>query len=153
VPPSEKRGRVHTSTVTVAVLYYPPEQAFELVDKDLEIEWFSGTGPGGQHKNKTQNSCRLRHVPTNLVATAQTRSRANSLAQARAELGKRVQALLSQNSHAAVSQTRKEQVGSGQRGDKIRTIQLQHDSAVDHRTNKRCTCEQYLKGEMFRLWC
>lgn len=134
------------------MLEYPSEQAIEILDKDLVIEWFSGTGPGGQHKNKTQNSCRLRHNPTGIVVTAQTRSRTNSLAQAREELEKRVKQQTSQISHNSLDSTRREQVGSGQRGDKIRTIQIQHDSAVDHRTGKRCTAESYLKGEIYKLW-
>ncbi len=134
------------------MLEYVSEQAIEILDKDLTIEWFSGTGPGGQHKNKTQNSCRLKHTPTGIVVSAQTRSRANSLAQARAELEKRVKQLNSQNTHASLDSTRRQQVGSGQRGDKIRTIQIQHDSAVDHRTGKRCTAESYLKGDIYKLW-
>lgn len=152
VPPTEKRGRVHTSTVTVAVLEYPSEQAIEILDKDLTIEWFSGTGPGGQNRNKVMASCRLRHTPTGIVVSAQTRSRVTSLAQAKAELTSRIHAQCNARQHLVTSQERKQQVGSGQRGDKIRTIQIQHDCVVDHRTGKRCSAESYLKGEIYKLW-
>jgi peptide chain release factor 1 len=134
------------------VLDYPSEQAIEILDKDLTIEWFSGTGPGGQNRNKVMASCRLRHTPTGVVVTAQTRSRVTSLAQAKQELTARIQASVKTQAHRDTSEIRKQQVGSGQRGDKIRTIQLQHDSAVDHRTGKRCSAESYLKGDCYKLW-
>ena len=134
------------------MLEYPSEQAVEILDKDLIIEWFSGTGPGGQNRNKVMASCRLRHAPTGVVVTSQTRSRVTSLAQAKQELISRIQANSKNRDHTHTSEIRKQQVGSGQRGDKIRTIQIQHDSAVDHRTGKRCTAESYLKGDIYKLW-
>lgn len=134
------------------MLEYPSEQAIEILDKDLVIEWFSGTGPGGQNRNKVMASCRLRHTPTGVVVTAQTRSRTTSFAQARQELETRLQNRFKSQAASQTSQERKHQVGSGQRGDKIRTIQIQHDSVVDHRTGKRCTAESYLKGEIYKLW-
>ena len=96
--------------------------------------------------------CRLKHVPTGIVATAQTRSRKTSLSQAMQALKQRVTELETGTKLAEVNNIRKEQVGTGQRGDKIRTIQFQNNSAVDHRTGKRCTSEQYLRGEMHKLW-
>ena len=142
---------MHTSTVTVAVLEYY-KQEINLDDNDLVVEWFSGTGAGGQHRNKTQNSCRLIHKPTGIVASAQTRSRTNSLENARQVLLERMTTAQSETVHNSLSQTRKTQVGSGQRGDKIRTIQFQNDNAVDHRTGKRCTAQDYIKGHMYKLW-
>ena len=152
VPPTEKRGRVHTSTVTVAVLDVPPRSQIQLQECDLEIQWFSGTGAGGQHRNKTQNSCRLIHKPTGVVAMASTRSRANSLDQARAVMIDRLQEQANLVNHSSRAQTRKDQVGSGMRGDKIRTIQFTHDQVVDHRTLKRITAEKYMRGFMNELW-
>jgi peptide chain release factor 1 len=129
-----------------------PQTEIILHERDLEIEWFSGTGAGGQHRNKHQNSCRLRHVPSGVVVSAQSRSRANSLNEATAELKRR----LTENTNSSIreknSSVRKEQVGSGQRGDKVRTIQFQNNTAVDHRNNKRITAEAYLKGNMNLLW-
>jgi len=152
VPPTEKRGRVHTSTVTVAVLDTTENSKIKLSLDDCEITWFSGTGPGGQNRNKVMASCRLRHKPTGIVTTAQTRSRTNSLQQAQASMLERLQTLQDSKVAATTGAERKQQVGSGQRGDKIRTIQLQHDSAVDHRTGRRCTAEDYLRGHMDKLW-
>lgn len=123
------------------------------IDKnDLEISWFSGTGPGGQNRNKVQASCRLKHIPSGIIATAQTRSRSNSYEQAYESLKKR----LEENTHMIkqnnLRNTIKSQVGSGQRGDKIRTIQFQHNVATDHRTGKKITAEEYMQGYMDRLW-
>jgi peptide chain release factor 1 len=123
------------------------------IDKnDLEISWFSGTGPGGQNRNKVQASCRLKHIPSGIIATAQTRSRSNSYEQAYESLKKR----LEENTHMIKQNNLrnmiKSQVGSGQRGDKIRTIQFQHNVATDHRTGKKITAEEYMQGYMDRLW-
>jgi peptide chain release factor 1 len=152
VPPTEKRGRVHTSTVTVAVMSHEPRTRAIIRDEDLEITWFSGTGPGGQNRNKVMASCRLRHVPTGIMITAQTRSRVNSLEQAKADLMRRLEESEALALETAARIERSRQVGSGQRGDKIRTIQFQNDTAVDHRTNKRITADQYMRGMMDRLW-
>lgn len=152
VPPTEKRGRVHTSTVTVAVLDAPPQSQIQLDDADLEIQWFSGTGAGGQHRNKTMNSCRLIHKPTGIVAMASTRSRANSLDEARKTMIERLQSQANLANHSLRAQTRKDQVGSGMRGDKVRTLQFTHDQAVDHRTLKRITAEKFMRGFMNELW-
>jgi len=122
------------------------------MDDDLEVTWFSGTGPGGQNRNKVMASCRLRHIPSGIMITAQTRSRANSLEQARSDLTRRLEEIQLLESETVARSERLRQVGSGQRGDKIRTIQFQNDMATDHRTNKRITAEQYLKGQMDRLW-
>lgn len=131
---------------------YNPQQEVEIHERDLEISWFSGTGAGGQHRNKTQNSCRLRHIPTGIEVCAQTRSRTNSLNEAKTELKRRLTSEQNNTIRTERSTLRKEQVGSGQRGDKIRTIQFQNNVAQDHRTGKRITAEQYMKGNMNLLW-
>ena len=89
VPPTERKGRVHTSTVTVAVLD-PSIAQTAIQDRDLRVEWYSGTGAGGQYRNKHQNSCRITHIPTGIQATAQCRSRENSYTEARAAIEQRV---------------------------------------------------------------
>lgn len=129
-----------------------PTEEVDINDQDLEISWFSGTGAGGQHRNKTQNSCRIRHVPTNIVVSAQTRSRTNSLNEAKAELKRRLTFKQNSSIRNEESIMRRGQVGTGQRGDKIRTIQFQNNTAQDHRTGKRITAEQYMKGNMNLLW-
>ena len=91
VPPTERKGRVHTSTVTVAVVDRTTEiGSVAIPQHDLKIEWYSGTGAGGQHRNKHQNSARVTHIPSGIVVTAQCRSRQNSFEQAMTEIQHRV---------------------------------------------------------------
>lgn len=151
MPPTERKGRVHTSTVTVAVID-PTENKLEFQDSDFTIEWFSGTGAGGQNRNKVKNSCRMTHLPTGLTATAQTRDRNNSLKMATDALTQKVTDYYRSKHFSGIANERKNQVGSGQRGDKIRTIRFQDDTATDHRNGKRTTSKKYLQGYMDLLW-
>lgn len=152
VPPTEKRGRVHTSTVTVAVLDHAISTQPVLDDRDLRIEWFHGTGPGGQHRNKHANSCRLIHLPTGTVTTCQSRSRESSLASAREEMARRLREETMTRQHLEINYHRRSQLGSGQRGDKTRTIQFTNDRVVDHRTGGSMRASDFMSGFMHRLW-
>lgn len=154
-PPTEKRGRVHTSTVTVAVLgddiKTDPRYAMR-EDKDFYVEWFSGTGKGGQHRNKHQNSCRYYHLPTGLMESRQGRSRENNLKDAKDALIKKLNGAENSEMSTAKSKIRKDQVGSGMRGDKIRTIRFQDDIATDHESGRTTTAKKYMRGFMDELW-
>ena len=152
IPPSEKRGRVQTSTVTVAVL-----DEFDAVpaitsDHDLRIEWFSGTGAGGQHRNKHQNSCRLIHITSGLVVTAQTRCRTSSEAAARDEMQRRLHETCHSNRKNHHDAVRKDQVGSGMRADKIRTYRFQDDVVKDHITGRDAALNSVMCGKFNLLW-
>ena len=125
---------------------------FIIKESDLRLEWFSGTGCGGQHKNKHQNSCRLIHIPTGITQTAQTRSRENSYKLAYTELIKLVSKISYDNHKGQTASIRKDQVGSGMRGDKIRTLRFQDNTAVDHRTGKRMLADKFMRGFMDELW-
>jgi peptide chain release factor 1 len=152
VPPTERKGRVHTSTVTVAViddLNYNPNQ---INQSDIKVEWYSGTGAGGQHRNKHQNSCRLTHIPTGTIATAQCRSRENSYNEALNALTNRVDSQTRSRYNNSVAIERKQQVGSGMRGDKIRTYRFQDDRVQDHNTNKTASVKKILAGNFDLLW-
>lgn len=155
MPPTERRGRVHSSTVTVAVLgdaeadLRPYQRRGE---QDYLIEWYSGSGAGGQHRNKHQNSARVTHVPTGIVRTAQTRSRDNSLRSAMAAINEELDRIAGQAADAAQNGVRRGQVGSGERSDKRRTVRFQHDEVIDHITAKRMTIKDYMSGKMERLW-
>jgi peptide chain release factor 1 len=151
IPPTEKKGRVHTSTVTVAILE-DKQLNFTLNETDLKCEWFSGTGSGGQHRNKTQNSCRLIHKPSGIIVTAQTRSRQSSYNECLKELESRLREMETEKLTNSISQKRKVQVGSGMRGDKIRTYRFQDDKVFDHNTGKTSFCEKVLKGNFDLLW-
>lgn len=153
VPPTERRGRVHTSTVTVAVIdtdQLPHES--DVRDCDLKIEWYSGTGAGGQYRNKHQNSCRITHMPTGITAKAECRSRQNSLDSARADVKRRVQEHRQLDWQLDQAQRRKSQVGSGMRGDKIRTYRFQDDVVQDHQTGKKGSVKRVMAGDIDLLW-
>lgn len=128
------------------------KQVIDIKDKDLRIEWFSGTGCGGQRRNKVQASCRIRHLPSGIVCTAQSRTRENSKKEAMDELIKRVNDQHASSKLQAESSIKRQQVGSGMRGDKIRTLRFQDNNATDHVTGKKMKADRYMKGFMDELW-
>jgi peptide chain release factor 1 len=151
VPPTERKGRVHTSTVTVAVV--DPQVINTVIrDSDLQIEWYSGTGAGGQYRNKHQNSCRITHIPTGITAKSECRSRTNSQAEAMSAIQKRVDESLQNKYNTNLASDRKQQVGTGMRGDKIRTYRFQDDQVQDHITNNRASTKKVLQGNFDLLW-
>ena len=152
VPPTERKGRVHTSTVTVAVIDPTEIKAIEFNQKDFKIEWYSGTGAGGQHRNKHQNSCRLTHIKTNIIVTAQCRSRENSLNEATQAILEKLNSNHFSKEKQFISKDRKEQVGSGMRGDKIRTYRFQDNCVTDHITGKTAQTNKVLAGYFDLLW-
>ena len=153
VPPTERKGRVHTSTVTVAIVDSESAVAnASIPDAHLRIEWYSGTGAGGQHRNKHQNSCRITHIPTGTVVTAQTRSRQSSLAQALQTVQETVNNLAKSSYNSSIASDRKQQVGSGMRGDKIRTYRFQDDVVKDHITDNTASVKKVMSGNFDLLW-
>ncbi len=153
VPPTERKGRVHTSTVTVAVIdRIEGIGPSSIPQGDLKIEWYSGTGAGGQHRNKHQNSCRITHLPSGLIVTAQTRSRQNSLNAAMADLQQRLDNEAKRQYNNTIASDRKRQVGTGMRGDKIRTYRFQDDVVKDHLTDKTSSVKKVLAGNFDLLW-
>ena len=153
VPPTERKGRVHTSTVTVAVIDRMAEiGSVSIPSNELKVEWYSGTGAGGQHRNKHQNSCRLTHIPSGVVVTAQCRSRQNSFDEAMTTLQQRIDKEWKRQYNNTVASDRKQQVGSGMRGDKIRTYRFQDDVVKDHITDKSASARKVLAGNFDLLW-
>jgi len=153
VPPTERKGRVHTSTVTVAIVdSESPAKQQTIPNTDLRFEWYSGTGAGGQNRNKVKSSCRITHIPTGEIATAQTRSRQNSLKLAMEDIQQRVDKLVKTSYNTHIASDRRQQVGSGMRGDKIRTIRFQDNIVTDHNTGKKTTAQKYMNGCMDLLW-
>lgn len=147
VPPTERQGRVHTSTVTCAVLEENDKNLETIKSQDVEVQWYSGTGSGGQHRNKHQNSCRLIHKKTGMVATAQCRSRQQSYELAMQDLMQRLTHQEKKKGHEKENRERHTQVGSGMRGDKIRTYRFQDDSVKDHRTEKALRLKKVMAGD------
>lgn len=152
VPPTEKKGRVHTSTVTVAVMPTSNQKELQIEKKDLKIEWYSGSGAGGQHRNKHQNSVRLTHIPTNITVSSQCRSRENSLSTAMETLVERLRRETQYKIYKEETQDRKNKVGSGMRGDKKRTYRFQDDIVTDHDTDIKASVSIVLKGYFDLLW-
>lgn len=153
VPPTERKGRVHTSTVTVAVIdRIEGIGPSSIPDCDLRVEWYSGTGAGGQHRNKHQNSCRITHIPSGVVATAQTRSRQSSYDQAMTAIQTAVDKAAERCYNSNIASDRKSQVGTGMRGDKIRTYRFQDDTVQDHITGKRSKVKKVMNGHFDELW-
>lgn len=152
MPPTERKGRVHTSTVTVAVI--DPQEKKEIIwnDKDFEVEWYSGTGCGGQKRNKTQNCCRITHIESGIISTAQCRSRINSFEESKSSMLEKLSKIEDNAAQKKLSQEKKLQVGSGMRGDKIRTYMDQHGIVKDHRTEKSASFNKILSGNFDLLW-
>lgn len=152
VPPTESKGRVHTSSVTVAVIPEGQSKTRIFSDNEFRVEWFSGTGKGGQHRNKKQNSCRVIHIPTGLVETRQGRVRESNYKDAKKSLEQKIQENYENKVNCAVAQNRKQQVGSGMRGDKIRTYRFRDNIVSDHVSGKKASCNKVMKGKFELLW-
>lgn len=152
VPPTEKRGRVHTSTVTVAVLNEPDAGTYAVSERDVEWKATRGSGAGGQHRNKTDSAIQLHHLPTGLRVRAEgERSQHQNRAAALAILRARLAALHTEGIAQARNTDRRTQVGSGMRGDKVRTIRTQDGVVTDHRTGCRIPFNAYERGDFSGL--
>lgn len=151
VPPTERKGRVQTSTVTVSVVELLLGQQFTLRDQDIKVFTTTAGGPGGQHQNKTRSAVVMRHLPTGIEASASARCQHQNRRQARAVLESRVAELMTRRQSESENARRREQLGTGERGDKIRTYREQDDQVVDHRTGAKCRLSDVRKGQIERL--
>lgn len=147
VPPTEKRGRMQTSTVTVAVLAPEDSSVSKLDLNEVEITTARGTGPGGQHRNKTESCVVAKHLPTGISVRIDAKSQHQSKKIALQILESRIQEVQLTATKKEQSKKRKQQVGTGMRGDKIRTYRQQDDRVVDHRTNKKWRLSKWVRGE------
>lgn len=134
VPATETQGRIHTSAITVAVLPEADEVTVEIAEKDLRVDTFCSSGPGGQSVNTTQSAVRLVHLPTNIVVQCQDeKSWHKNKARAMQVLRSRIYDKMMREQHESIATERRGLIGSGDRSEKIRTYNFPQSRVTDHR--------------------
>ena len=150
VPETESQGRIHTSAATVAVLPEVDDVQVEIKSADLRIDTYRSSGAGGQHVNKTESAIRITHLPTGMVVSCQDeKSQLKNREQAMRVLKSRLYEFYQSQQDAAQASKRKNQIGSGDRSERIRTYNFPQNRVSDHRINLTLyKLEQFIDGDM-----
>lgn len=150
IPKTEKNGRIHTSTATVAVLPQVPEVDIKINQQDLRIETTRSSGPGGQNVNKVETAVRITHIPSGLVVFCQSgRSQAKNKEKAFNLLRAKVFDLKQREEISKIETERRQQIGTAERAEKIRTYNFPQNRLTDHRLNKSWhNLEDILNGNL-----
>ncbi len=150
VPETESSGRIHTSTVTVAVLPEVDDVEVEINPDDLQIDTYRSSGAGGQHVNKTESAIRITHIPTGIIVACQDeRSQHKNREAAMKMLRSRLYDMMEQERNASIAADRKSQVGTGDRSERIRTYNFPQGRMTDHRIGLTLyRLEQIMNGDI-----
>ena len=152
VPETESQGRIHTSAATVAVMPEAEDVSFTIDPKDLQIDTYRSSGAGGQHVNKTESAIRITHLPTGVVVECQDeRSQHRNKERAMQVLKSKLLAAEEEKRHAEQAAERRNQIGSGDRSERIRTYNFPQNRVTDHRLTgeeKNFSLSQIIDGDM-----
>lgn len=147
IPPTERKGRVHTSTITVAVLKELKNLDITLSSKDITYKATRGSGPGGQKRNKVHSAVQVTHKKTGIrVDCCEGVSQKRNKDKALKRMEKRLNKAQKKKARKERDQLRKTQVGSGMRGDKVRTIRCRNDMVTNHKNGKKMSYKKYIEG-------
>ncbi|HET6601263.1 MAG TPA: peptide chain release factor-like protein, partial [Gaiella sp.] len=150
VPATESQGRIHTSTATVAVMPEAEDVEIQIEDKDLKVDVYRSTGPGGQSVNTTDSAVRITHLPTGIVVSMQDeKSQLQNKQKAMRVLRARLYEAERERQQAEVAAARRSQVGTGERAEKIRTYNFPENRLTDHRVKHTVhRLDQILDGDL-----
>ena len=153
IPETEKAGRIHTSTATVAVLPKPKPTEVNISPNELKIDFYRASGPGGQYVNRRETAVRITHLPTGLVVTSQTeRNQLQNKENALAILGAKLLEKREQEQMAKMGGERKAQIGWAMRAEKIRTYNFPQNRLTDHRIKKKWhNLENIMQGKLDKI--